>query len=187
MNSRFLILILFPVFLHFHSGSFCHASQGETGIFIHPRYMHIYNDDLKSRDALGISLEFSYGLSDFFNFIIKTGCDRNLSGSDNKEKSHDSINNLRTFSLGLGYMIDAVTWIPEIFGLMGVYTYDSKKSGTNDEAMEADFGIEAGFSILYRPLPYFSAGAELSYHAFFRGFKRFPAILATGLRIGYYF
>ncbi len=141
-------------------------------------------DDKSSADVgAGFGLQYEYGLNDTFNLMAEGAFA--IVAANQKQDTPTSPRTrpaeVDRATVGLGYVIDIVQWVPTIFALAGVYRMSG---GTIDGSLFLP-GAEVGAAIDYQFNRHWSLGIALRQHFLLTKLSTYPSYTTGQLRLEY--
>jgi len=88
---------------------------------------------------------------------------------------------LAGLTAGAAYVIDAVTWVPEVYAGVGVFGSPSTR------AFRTDFGVEGGLNLDWRRFREFAVGGRVGYRFLVRNRDTLSGEVSLGLHVSAFF
>ncbi|MBM4397123.1 MAG: hypothetical protein FJ087_15710 [Deltaproteobacteria bacterium] len=149
------------------------AFPGDQAVFCGISYDRIFREGMSPGHGFGSMAGWRYSLADDWNLWTVAS----YAGFVGPEPTSD----LGGLSFGASYVIDAVSWVPEIYAGAGFF------SGVARRGWEPDVGLIAGLGFEYRPFKEFGAGFRAQYRFLARQFYVSTGTLSIALLASYHF
>jgi hypothetical protein len=158
--------------------------EHEHHLGLGPSFAALKIDDKSTMSTgAGLDLHYTYGLDDQFELLGNASwaivaLDQQ---QDNKDSPHTRPATVSTLAVGMGYVVDVLTWVPYFGALGGVA---EMSGGTLDRRLWlADLSIVGGLD--YRFSHHFAAGVSYRQHMFLSDQSTYPSYSLFTLRAEY--
>jgi hypothetical protein len=158
--------------------------EHEHHIGVGPTFAALKIDDKSTMSTgAGLDLHYTYGLDDQFELLANASwaivaLDQQ---QDNKDSPRTRPASVGTLGIGMGYVLDVLTWVPYFGALGGVA---EMSGGTLDRRIWlADLSVVGGLD--YRFSHHFEAGVAYTQHMFLSDQSTYPSYSLFTLRAEY--
>lgn len=149
------------------------AFPGDQAVFAGVSYDRMYRDGGPPGHGLGSLVGWRYSLSDDWNLWSALS----YAGFVGPKPSSD----LAGLALGAAYVIDAVSWVPEVHAGVGFF------SGAGSRTWEPDVAAVAGLGLEYRRFREFGVGFRGEYRLLCRQWESTSGTLSIALYSAFHF
>jgi hypothetical protein len=150
------------------------ASQGEHAVLAGLSYDRLGRTGDAAAHGFGVRVGYRYGLRDDWTLLASASYAGFLGPGARSD--------LASLTVGASYLIDAVSWIPELYAAVGWFGPLARSS-----PWKQDFGVVGGAALEWRRVRAFGVGARLEYRWLVRNRDATPGALSVGLYVARYF
>jgi len=145
------------------------AFSGDKAFFTGISYERIYRAQGDPGHGMGSHVGFRYMLADDWTLLATAS----YAAFIGPEPACD----LGAIAVGVAYLIDAVSWVPDFFAGAAFLT------GVGHREVGLDLGLLAGMGLEYRPFREFGVGARGEYRMPIVHFSDIPGVLSVGVYV----
>ncbi len=128
------------------------AGQGENAVTLGLSYENLLQAGDSSKGGFGIAGGYRYGLRDDWNLFSNAGYQAYFGPGDRLDQV--------SVVAGAAYVVDATTWVPEIYGGLGYF------GPASVSALDPNLGVVVGVGMEYRRVRDFGVGVRFEYRVF---------------------
>jgi len=149
------------------------AGEGESAVTMGLSYENLLRGGETSKPGFGVTAGYRYGLKDDWNLFGQAGYQSYFGSGERLDQM--------SVVCGAGYVVDATTWVPEIYGGVGYF------GPTSVNALESNVGLVLGIGMEYRRVRDFGVGIRFEYRVFMLNREVSPQASALSLVLARYF
>jgi opacity protein-like surface antigen len=161
-----------------------HAIERQHHVGVGASWSTLFIDDKSTPSTgAGIGLHYAYGLNDQFNFMGELSA--SIVAKDQKQDTPDTPRtrpaDVEQATVGVGYVIDVLRWVPYLCALGGAY----RLGGGTLESAKILPGVEVGLGLDYQLSRDWAIGVAAREHLFVTKLSTYPSYTTVLLRAEY--
>ena len=149
------------------------AAEGESAVTMGLSYENLLRKGTSSKAGFGVAGGYRYGLKDDWNLFGQAGYQAYFGPGERLDQV--------SVIGGAAYVVDATTWVPEIYGGVGYF------GPTSVNELEPNVGLVLGVGMEYRRVRDFGVGVRFEYRLFVLNRDVSPQASALTLILARYF